>query len=239
MIRKHPIRRVALIPWMGLLVACAVASAAVPSVDELERRYPKASIVNATDAQRALTDAAAVGKALDERYAAERGRCVRVFLATQCLDQARRAHTLAHTRIRRIEVEAHDFQRQQAATQRQSHRQIEQARQHDEVGVREEPGRKSGDASKNPLGGPDPALASASRQRFEQRSAQHEREEAARVQVQIRSSADNAIRFQDKQARARAYATDRARAREENEKSRAEHEQERKRKYEDSTPAPP
>jgi hypothetical protein len=230
-----------LLVFIGLLPAAVSVLAAASSPAELDHQYPKGSITTAAEAQRALVDAAAAGGALDRAFEAERIRCAKVFLATQCLDDARRVHAGGSAQIRRIEVEAHDLQRHQAADERQVQR---------EAAVTPPPAATHADRTPSahgaaaPKGAGDKAAGDAAadaarqqaqeiaaRERYVQRQSQHDRDQAQRVQIQIRDSADNAQRFQDKQAHARAYAVEKAKAREENEKSRAEHEQERKKKF--------
>jgi len=231
----------ALLLALGLLAGAAAARAAAPSPDELDRQYPKDSITTSAQAQRALAATAVAGGALDRAFEAERVRCAKVFLATQCLDKARRAHAQASARIRRIEVEAHDLQRRQAADERQAQREAGAAPAR--TGAHSDRTASAHGAAPSRSGGDKPAGDAAtdaarlqaqelaSRERFGQRQIQHDRDEANRVQIQIRDSADNARRFEDKQAHAKAYAVEKAKAREENEKSRAEREQERKKKF--------
>jgi hypothetical protein len=231
----------ALLLAIGLLSVAAPARAALPGPSELDRQYPKGSITTAAQAQRALADTAAAGAALDRAFEAERVRCAKVFLATQCLDNARRAHAQGIAQIRRIEVEAHDLQRRQAADDRKALREagaaVPQAATHSDR-------TSSAHGAAAPKGAGDKAAVDASadaarqqaqelaaRERYTQRQSQHDRDESQRVQIQIRDSADNARRFQDKQAHARAYAVEKAKAREENEKSRAEHEKQRNSKF--------
>jgi colicin import membrane protein len=184
------------------------------------------------EAQRALDQAAVEQRALQERYDAERARCANAFFATQCLDKARRSNAQGRERIHRIEVEAHDFQRQQAARERQAHRESEQARERAEP-RRAKPVTKKDEGVANAIA-PEltPQQAQAARERYEQRSAAHEQEQARRAEVLIRNRAANLQRFEEKRSKAKAYASDRGRAREENERDRAERERERKKKFE-------
>ncbi len=226
--------RLALLTWA--LAAGAMAEAPAP---DLDHRYPKGSITTQAQADQALADAAAAERALDKAFATERARCARVFLATECLDKARRVHTLGRTQTHRIEVEAHDLQRLLAANQREAHRDVERAREHEEDVRRPDKEHQGQMASQKRLEGAEQrnqeALrqeeqAAASRLRFEQRNNQHDLDEAKRADVQLRSAPENARRFQDKQVRAKAYAADRARERTENEKVRADRELGRKKK---------
>jgi len=226
--------------------SCAAAGEA-PSVAQMDQHFPKGSITTPADANRALVEAAAGQKGLDERYVTERARCAHVFLATQCLDNARREHAKGSTVARRIEVEAHDLQRQQAASERQAHREVEQARQDEDDAERGGAARRTAETPKksashaaesNVQAQRHPAQEAVSREQYERRNAEHDRDQAKQVEVQIRNRADNARRFEDKQAQAKAYAVGRAHERAENEKSRAEHERERKKKFEESGAVP-
>jgi hypothetical protein len=209
---------------------------AAEAVVDLDQRYPKGSIVSPAIAERALADAAAVTRAVDSRYEAERKRCVQVFLATQCQDSARQAHTLGRAQTHRVELEAHDLQRRVAAHQREASRDVDQARQSREETQRPEKERLAQNAAQKRLDGAgqrrqqaqrQQAQAPTARDRFEKRNADHDRDQAKRAQVQIRSDAENARRYQDKRTRARTYATSRARERDENQKVRAERERQR------------
>jgi hypothetical protein len=233
------------------LVAWASAGLAAEAVTDLDHRYPKGSIASPATAERALTDAAAATRALDSQYEAERKRCAQVFLATKCMDSARRTHMLGRAQAQRIEVEAHDLQRSLAARQRETSRDLDLARQSREDAQRPEKERQAENAAQKRVDGAEQrqqdarrqqAQAPETRDRFEKRNAEHDRDQAKRASVQIRSSAENALRYQDKQARAKAYAASRARERDENQKVRAERERERQLKTQTaqgSTPVDP
>jgi colicin import membrane protein len=223
----------------GVLLLCAAgARSAAPTPAELDQRYPKGSISSAVDAQRALADATAAGQALDRAFESERARCARVFLATQCLDEARRAHARGTTRIRRVEIEAHDLQRREAADVRQARRDsaaVPAERSGQAAQSPAQPSGRTGGAARSPAPPVDPARQRAqeiaAREQYEQRITQHKHDEAHQVEIQIRNGTGNARKFREKQEQAKAYAAEKARAREENEKSRAEKEQERRRKF--------
>jgi hypothetical protein len=237
--------------WLAVVVCAGpgAAMAAQPVVD-LDHRYPKGSIASAPIAERALADAAAVTRTIDSHYEAEHKRCAHVFLATQCQDAARRAHTLGRARAHRVEVEAHDLQRRLAAHQREASRDIDQTRQRREDAEQQQKERLAQNAAQKRVDGAEQrrqeaqrqqAQAPATRDRFEKRNAEHDQDEAKRASVQIRSGAENARRYQDKQTRAQTYATSRARERVENQKVRAERERERQQKTQtaqESTPLP-
>jgi len=219
-------------------VGAGAAIAAQPVVD-LDHRYPKGSIVSAAIAERALAEAASATQAVDARYEAERKRCSQVFLSTQCQDSARRAHSLGRAQAQRVEVEAHDLQRRLAAQQRESSRQIDQARQRRDDAERPEKERLAQSAAQKRIDGAgqrrleaerQQAQGPAARQQFERRNSEHDLEQAKRAEVQIRSSAENTRRYKDKQAQAKSYAANRAREREENQKVRAQRERERQQK---------
>jgi colicin import membrane protein len=237
------------VPWLVLAgwSVAAVVSAAQPGVN-LDQRYPKGTITSESVAERALIDAEAAQKALDAQYRAESARCARVFLATHCQNEARRAHTIDQEKVRRVEVEAHDLQRQLAAQQRASRRDEEQAQQRKEEAERPEKERQGQNAAQKRVDQTQEraqdalrqqAQSAASRDRFEKRNVEHESEQAKRADVQIRNSPENARRYKEKQARAKAYAADRARERDENQKVRAERERKRKAQVaqEESDPA--
>jgi len=217
----------------------AAVAAAVQPVGDLDQRYPKGSIVSASVAERALADAAEATRASDARYETERKRCAHVFLATQCVDTARRAHTREQVQAHGVEVEAHDLQRRVAAQERESRRDIDQARQHREDAERPEKERLAQDTAHKRENDAEQrrqealrqqALGSSARERFEKRNADHDRDQSKRADVQIRNSGESARRYQEKQAHARSYAANRAREREENQKVRAERERERQQK---------
>ncbi len=245
--KTGPCARSSRLWWLGILswvAACAAASAeapaargiAEPPLIDLDQRYPKGAISSASIAKRALADVAEVTRAIDAQYEAERTRCAHVFLATQCQDNARRAHTLGQTKAHRVEVEAHDLQRHLAANQRESRRDIDREQQRSEDAARPEKERLAQDAAQKRTDGAEQrrkdallqqAQAPAARERFEKRNADYDRDQAKQADVKIRSSAENTRRYQDKQARAKTYAADRARERDENQKARAERERER------------
>ena len=240
-------------PWRGLaggLLGVGVC-AAQPSID-LDKLYPAGSIKTATLAEQALADAAAAQQAIDAHYKAETARCARVFLATECQDKARRAHTTGQTQIHRVELEAHDLQRKLAAQQRESERTAQEAQwrqQEAERPEKEHEARKAAQqrADEAQVRAQDAlrqeAEAPANRERYEQRNTQHDQDEAKRASVQLRNVAENERHFQQKQAQAKAYAATRAREREENQKAREERERKRKAENgaqpgEDATPLP-
>lgn len=215
------------------LAACVLgagAFAAQPPVD-LDKRYPAGSITTPALAEQALGDAAAAREAIDTRYQAETTRCTHVFLATECQDRARRAHTLGQTQVHRVEVEAHDLQRQLAAQQRAIERDTQQEQQRQQDAERPEKERQAQSAAQQRIDRAkdreldaqrQQAQAPANRERYEQRNAQHDQDEAKSASVKLRNVAENERRFQNKQARAKDYAATRAREREENRKAREE-----------------
>ncbi len=208
---------------------------AAQSPVDLDQRYPAGSIATAALAEKALADAAATQQAIDARYQAESARCVHVFLATECQDRARRAHTLGQTQVHRVEVEAHDLQRKLAAQKRAVERDAQQQQLRQQEVERPEKERQAQNAAQQRIDRANDrtqdalrqqAQAPSNRERYEQRNAQHEQDEAKRASVQLRNVAENERRYQDKQARAKAYAATRAREREE--KAREERERQRK-----------
>src|SRR5437870_9903178 len=113
--------------WLGLAgLTLGVSLCSEQAPVDLEQRYPAGSITTAALAEQALADAAATRETVDARYKAESARCAHVFLATECQDKARRAHTLGQTQAHRVEVEAHDLQRKLAAQRRASERDVQQ-----------------------------------------------------------------------------------------------------------------
>jgi hypothetical protein len=213
----------------------------------LDKRYPAGSIDTEARAEQALTDVAALRQAVEDRYKAESARCVRVFLATECQDKARRAQSRGETQAHRIEVEAHDLQRKLAAQQRATRRDAQQVQRQVEEARRPE---KEREAEKSALQRADKAAqdeqdrlklqaqAPGNRERYEQRNAQHEQDESQRANVLLRNIAENERRYADKQSQAKTYAATRARERVENEKAREERERKRKADYPDDTTEP-
>jgi colicin import membrane protein len=224
--------------WVGLagwFLGMAVY-AAQPPVD-LDQRYPAGSITTASVAEQALADAATTRQAVDARYKAESARCAHVFLATECQDRAHRAHTAGQTKAHRVEVEAHDLQRKLAAQQRESERNAQQAmwqqqeaerpeKEHQAQKAAQQRADRAKDHAQDALR--QQAQAPSNRDRYEQRNAQHEQDNARRASVELRNVAENERRFQDKQTQAKAYAISRAREREENRKAREDRERKRK-----------
>jgi hypothetical protein len=243
---KAPVRR----RWAWLAVAGSVlgcAALAAQSAINLDKRYPPGSIDSAARAEQALADAATLRQAAEAQYKAETARCVHVFLATECQDKARRAHTLGETQAHRVEVEAHDLQRKLAAQQRATQRDAQQVQQQLEDARRPEKEREAHKAARQRADKAaqdeqdrlkQEAQAPANRERYEQRNAQHEQDEAKQANVLLRSVAENERRFADKQAQAKTYAATRARERAENQKAREERERKRKADYPDEPTAP-
>jgi hypothetical protein len=240
-----------LIPLGAFWTVIGTAAAAQAS-SSLEQRYPAGSITTPAQAERALADADTTQQAVESRYKAEAARCAHVVLVTECQDAARRERTLGQAKVRRVEVEAHDLQRklasEQRATQRRAQvvqqRQQEAARPAKEQAAQKAAQHRSDQAEENAQEAlQQEAQAPANRERYEQRNAQHERDQVKNVSVKLRDVAENERRYQDKQARAKAYAVSRAREREENQKARDE--KDRKRKAQaadvsrDSTADPP
>jgi hypothetical protein len=226
--------------WLAL-AACLLGSGVSamqpqPPVD-LDRRYPAGSIATAALAEQALSDVAAVRQAVDARFQAESARCVHVFLANECQDKARRAHTLGQMQAHRVEVEAHDLQRKLAAQQRAQDRDAQHEQLHQQELQRPEKERQAQNAAQERVDRSkehaldaqrQQAQAPANRERYEQRNAQHDKDETQRASVQLRNVAANERRYQNKQAQAKEYAATRAREREENRKAREERERKRK-----------
>jgi hypothetical protein len=234
--------------WLGLagwLLAPGVLAG--QTATNLDKRYPAGSIDTEARAEQALTDAAAFRQAVEDQYQGERARCAHVFLATECHDKARRAHTLGETQAHRVEVEAHDLQRRLAAQQRATRRDAQQVQQQFEEARRPE---KEREAEKSALQRADKAArdeqdrvklqaqAPGNRERYEQRNAQHEQDEAQRANVLLRNVAENERHYADKQSQAKTYAATRARERVENQKVREERERKRKADYPDATTEP-
>lgn len=216
-------------------VAAASAWAALSPAD-LAARYPAGTITTGEVAQKALSDAAAAQAAIDAQYSAEKIRCTHVILMTECQTNALHAHMLGQERIRRVEVQAHDLQRKLAAQQRASQREAEVEQQRKDEAERpakedaahraakqryDESQQRAQDAQRQE------AQAPANREKYEQRIAEHERDQAQRTGAQLRDAPENERRYEDKQARAKAYAITRAHEREQNEKNRAERERKR------------
>jgi hypothetical protein len=224
--------------WLGLAGwAIGVGLCAAQPPVNLNQRYPAGSITTPALAEQALADAAAMRKTVDTRYKAESARCVRVFLATECEDKARREHTLGQSQAHRIEVEAHDLQRNLAAQERASQRDSQRGPRQQQEAERPEKERAAQKAAQQRADRAQDhaqdtlrqqAQAPGNRQRYEQRNTQHDQDEANSASVKLRDVAQNERRYQDKQARAKAYAADRAREREENQKTRDERERKRK-----------
>lgn len=214
-----------------VLAGWGLAAAALAAPVDFDKRYPAGSIRTEAAAQQALQDAAAARQQIDERYRTDSARCAHVFLATECQDNARRARTQGETQVHRVEVEAHDLQRQVAAQRRAQQRDAEQAQWQKQEAVRpvrEQEARKSAsqradraqEQAQEALR--QQAQAAANRERYQQRNAQHRQDEDQRASVQLRNAADNERRYEEKQAQAKAYAASRAREREENRKAREE-----------------
>jgi colicin import membrane protein len=237
--------------WMwfsfGVWALSAGAFAAQTTVN-LDKRYPAGSIDTAERAEQALSDAAVLRQSIDAQYKAESARCARVFLATECHDKARRAHTLGETQAHRVEVEAHDLQRKLAAQERATQRSAQRAQWQQEEVKRPEKEReaqksarqRTDKAAQDAQGAAkQQAQAPANRERYEQRNAEHDQDEAKRANVLLRNVAQNERHYADKQAQAKAYAAARARERVENQKAREERERKRKAEYPDDTTEPP
>jgi colicin import membrane protein len=224
--------------WLGLGVwtLCVGALAANTAIN-LDKRYPAGTIDTEAKAEQALADVAALRQSIEAEYKSESARCVHVFLATECQDKARRAHTLGETQAHRVEVEAHDLQRKVAAQRRATQRDAQQAQWQQEEAKRPEKEREAQRAAqqRTDKAAQDEqdrlklqAQSPGNRERYEQRNTQHEQDEAKRADVLLRNVAENEHRYADKQAQAKAYAATRAREREENQKEREERERKRK-----------
>jgi colicin import membrane protein len=231
--------RLALLAVLVLCAGAAVAAGPAAASAEGGREFRTVA-----EAQAALDDAAATQRSLDKRYSEERARCSSVFFVTQCLDRARRNYAQGHARVHQIEVDAHDFQRRQAAQERESGRETQFARRqaeserHKETGQRSELSRKSaGDGGEAPDAAEALKKSQSSRERYQKRNADHDQEQTKRAEVMIRERSENLRRYQEKQTNAKAYAEERARQREENERSCAEREAERTKKFGPNTGA--
>jgi hypothetical protein len=229
--------------------AAAASAWAAPSPADLAARYPPGSITTGEAADKALSEAAAAQAAIDAQYSAEKVRCARVILITQCQNNALHARMLGQEQVHRVEVQAHDLQRKLAAQQRALQREarLEEQRKDDAARpAKEEAAHKAAQqrAEESQQRAQDAqrqeAQAPANREKYDQRIAGHERDEAQRASTLLRNAPENERHYQDKQAHAKAYATTRAHEREQNEKNRAERERKRKAAMEESgQTAPP
>jgi hypothetical protein len=234
--------------WLGLAGwVLAGAAFAEQAALNLDKRYPAGTIDSDARAEQALADVAVFRQSNEARYKAESARCVHVFLANECQDNARRAHTLGETQAHRVEVEAHDLQRKLAAQQRATRRDAQQLQQQLEDAKRpekEREGQKSAQQRADKAAQDEQdrlkqqAQAPANRESYERRNAQHDQDEAKRANVLLRNVAENERRYADKQAQAKTYAATRAHERVENEKAREERERKRKADYPDETTQP-
>ena len=227
---KRDLRRASLIlaALTGLATLVAAALAAQTAAD-LDGRYPAGTIKTAATAQQALVDAGTVREALDSSYKSETSRCLRVFLQTACQEKARKTYMKGQEKVHRVEVEAHDLQRELAARQHAADQQAQQEqlrREQAERPQKEADAHKAGqDRSAHAQEQEQEALhkqdqAEGNRKGYEQRNSQHDKDEAERASVRLRSVAQNEKRYRDKQDSAKAYAQSRQREREEKRKER-------------------
>lgn len=115
-----------------LLVACLVAlhttsataqqtspeitsKAASTSIVE---RYPAGSIKTVETADAALADVARERAAIEARFSADEQACYPKFFATSCVEQAKERRRQALSKLRKVELEANAFKRQDRAQER-------------------------------------------------------------------------------------------------------------------------
>jgi len=214
---------------MTSLVTWAAAVWAAQTAADLNGHYPAGTIKTAATAQQALVDAGTVREALESSYKSETARCLRVFLQNACQEKARKIYMKGQEQVHRVEVEAHDLQRLLAAQQHTADQEAQQAQWRREEAERPQ---KEADAHKaaqersaHAQEQEQDALhkqeqAEGNRKGYEQRNAQHDKDEAERASVHLRNVAQNEKRYRDKQDSAKAYAQSRQREREEKRKER-------------------
>jgi phage tail tape-measure protein len=120
---------------LGALLALAVPSpsqaesaAAEELALALDRAFPKGSIQR-ENAQAVLRRASEAHEAVARRYEAERRACSGEILVNRCMEQARSRHNEGERLVHRVELEAHEVQRLQAAGERAKRASQEQAQE--------------------------------------------------------------------------------------------------------------
>ena len=224
--------------WFARISLAALASLAAVAAWgaqplDLDGRYPPGSIKTAAAAQQALSDAVAFRDALEAGYKSKSAHCLHVFLQNACQDGARRIYMKGQEQLHRVEVEAHDLQRQLAAQQHTADQKTQEAqwrKQQAERPQKEAEAHKS--AEQRSAHAQEQAQeaqqrqdqAEGNRKSYQQRNAEHDKDEADRASVHLRNVAQNEKRFRDKQDSAKSYAQSRQRERDEKRKEREEHE---------------
>lgn len=214
-----PGRRKALLAAAALAFPLAMALAATEPdmAADLVRRFPVASIQSRAAAEQALAAADRADHAAQSTFDAQRAACARKFLATSCLDTARRRLNVAQREILRIQVEAHDWQRAADAAQRRGDA-LDQARHlaEDRVAHMERGRQAQLKAGANPAGagaahgasaGPAPADAAANRARYDNNQAAHASDRARAASAALAAERqENARQYEIRRRDAAAHA---------------------------------
>lgn len=166
---------------MALQLACASAQSAeagtAPKADSVSvaGRYPAGSIKSVEAADAALEDLSKERSEIEARYTAEEQACHPKFFATSCVDQAKERRRQALMQLRKVELEANSFKRQErvrerdkAAADRQAK---EQADRLERERAQQEKESKRDDA---PQAEPPEAARNVQTTIFPDRSEQHE-----------------------------------------------------------------
>lgn len=85
------------------------------SVQQLSQDYPPGSIASTETADQALQRAAEARSVIEQRFARDQQACYSKFFAGACLDDARESRRVATNRVKRVEIEAGEFQRRARA----------------------------------------------------------------------------------------------------------------------------
>jgi colicin import membrane protein len=195
---------------LAIAILCAIALPALGS--EFGDRYPSGGIGDRARAEQALREADAEAARISREAAAREAECYKGILVNQCRDEVRRDKLLAEGELRRVRVEARDFQRKLDAEEAARKRAESPA-----PSPKPAPGKREPPSS----GAIPPDEAARNRAEYEKR-VEDKRKAAAEEQARAPERAANAREFEAKQAEAERRAKEKEAERRKNEARRAE-----------------
>lgn len=214
-------RIAALLVFAGMVSGSVLAQqAAASSADELAARYPKGSIQEVGQADRALAEIGQTRARAEEQHLADQRACYPKFFASQCLETAKEQRRAVMEKITPIEVEATIFKRKANVAER------------DRV-LAEKQARDKADAEERMKNLPENEKAAA------EKAARAERKMAEKPDGADPASRENTARIQQHEARLKAQQEDEQRKAPERAKNAEAHQrkvqeaQERQRKVEE------
>jgi hypothetical protein len=174
-------------------------------------RFAPGTITTREQAKAALAAAKAEEQQIEKTFKAREAECYQSILVNDCRERARREHELAKREVRRVEVDAHDVERQLDAEERARRKADEAAKSAGQDKKNQGKPGIGGDMAVPATDGArqgreiSPDEAARNRAQLEERERKYQAQEAARP-VKEAERASSAAEQKEKQAQAAAHA---------------------------------